>query len=159
MRSDRLAEIARIAVSIEADTGFPPAALVAQWAIESHWGERPIGRYGVFGMKAATRHSLSTTAATHEWISGELTPVDQRFADYDSLESAARDYAHTIMTAACYQPAWREYQRDGKIQQLLNGIAEKYAPGNRNYGHLANVIACQENVFHAICDAYYVENK
>ena len=39
----RLNEVARIAVRLEQQTGCPAQLLIAQWAIESKWGEKPVG--------------------------------------------------------------------------------------------------------------------
>lgn len=56
-RNQRLAEVARIAVRLEAETGCPAQLLIAQWALESQWGAEPAGVANYFGMKkaAATR--------------------------------------------------------------------------------------------------------
>jgi hypothetical protein len=39
----RLNEVARIAVRLEQKTGCPAQLMIAQWAIESAWGEKPVG--------------------------------------------------------------------------------------------------------------------
>ena len=55
-RDHRLAEVARIAVRLEAETGCPARMLVAQWALESSWGAKPTGASNYFGIKKAARH-------------------------------------------------------------------------------------------------------
>ena len=55
-RDRRLAEVARIAVRIEAETGCPARLLIAQWALESEWGAKPAGAANYFGIKKAARH-------------------------------------------------------------------------------------------------------
>ena len=40
----RLNEVARIAVRLEQQTACPAQLLIAQWAIESKWGEKPVGK-------------------------------------------------------------------------------------------------------------------
>jgi flagellum-specific peptidoglycan hydrolase FlgJ len=40
----RLNEVARIAVRLEQETGCPAQLMIAQWAIESKWGEKPVSR-------------------------------------------------------------------------------------------------------------------
>ena len=53
----RLNEVARIAVRLEQQTGCPAQLLIAQWAIESKWGEKPVGHANYFGVKRAARHT------------------------------------------------------------------------------------------------------
>ena len=49
-REVRLNEVARIAVALEAETGCPAQLLVAQWAVESQWGAKPVGHANYFGI-------------------------------------------------------------------------------------------------------------
>jgi uncharacterized FlgJ-related protein len=49
-RQARLAQVARIATALEAPR-CPTALLIAQWAIESQWGEKPVGDANYFGIK------------------------------------------------------------------------------------------------------------
>ena len=84
-RQQRLEQVAHIAVALEAQTGCPAQLLIAQWALESKWGERPVGRFNCFGIKRAARHSLWCTVATREVVSGKSVFEDLEFADYDSL--------------------------------------------------------------------------
>ena len=92
-RQERLDEIAQIAVRIESETGLPAQALIAQWAVESRWGDRPAGNANYFGMKAAARHTKTHMVDTQEVICGERVDQTLEFADYDSLEASCRDYA------------------------------------------------------------------
>ena len=52
-REARLNEVARIAVALEAQTGCPAQLLIAQWAIESNWGAKPVGHANYFGVSAS----------------------------------------------------------------------------------------------------------
>ena len=61
-----LNEVARIAVRLEPETGCPAQPLIAQWAIESRWGEMPVGHANHFGKKRSARHPKWCTVATHE---------------------------------------------------------------------------------------------
>jgi hypothetical protein len=49
-----LNEEARIAEHIEQVTGCPAKLLIAQWAIESKWGEEPVGHANYLGIKHLT---------------------------------------------------------------------------------------------------------
>ncbi|MDE3166233.1 MAG: glucosaminidase domain-containing protein, partial [Acidobacteriota bacterium] len=53
----RLNEVARIAVRLEQETGCPARLMIAQWAIESAWGSKPVGHANYFGIKKADRHT------------------------------------------------------------------------------------------------------
>lgn len=61
-RDLRLKEVAGIAVVIEKKTGCPAQLMIAQWAIESQWGEKPVGRKTFSGLNAppGTRSSASS---------------------------------------------------------------------------------------------------
>ena len=43
-REQRLREVARIAAALEVQTGCPAQLLIPQWAVESDWGAKPVGR-------------------------------------------------------------------------------------------------------------------
>ena len=57
-REQRLKEVARIAVALEAQTGCPAQLLIAQWALESEWGAKPAGNNNFFGIKKSERHKF-----------------------------------------------------------------------------------------------------
>lgn len=151
-RKQRLDEVARIAVRIETETGLPAQLLIAQWALESKWGEKPCGKSNYFGIKKADRHKQCRTVTTHEVVNGKSVQVDLEFADYDSLEASCRDYAWLITHGKPYREAWEQYQRDKNLHNLVFGIAQVYATG-LHYAQLATQIAAQGNVAQAIAQA------
>jgi flagellum-specific peptidoglycan hydrolase FlgJ len=63
----RLAAIARIAAALETQTGCPAQLMIAQWAVESSWGSKPIGRANYFGMKANSRDPMSCRDERGYW--------------------------------------------------------------------------------------------
>jgi flagellar protein FlgJ len=148
----RLAEIARIAVVLEAQTGCPAQLMIAQWAVESGWGARPAGHANYFGVKANCRDPQSCTVETEEIVNGKPVEEELAFADYDSLADSARDYALLITEGEPYQAAWEQYWRDHDLNALIVAVAAKYAtdPG---YGALVSLIARQSNVTRAIARA------
>ena len=102
-REQRLREVARIAVDLEARTGCPAQMLIAQWALESQWGAKPAGQANYFGIKAASRHAKCCTVTTREVINGQSVVQNLEFADYDSLAGTyATDpnYAHLAAAIA-----------------------------------------------------------
>jgi flagellum-specific peptidoglycan hydrolase FlgJ len=142
----------RFAVSLEAETGCPARLMIAQWALESQWGAKPVGLAGYFGIKKAARHTQCCTVTTHEFVNGKSVVENLEFADYDSLEDSCQDYAWLITNAAPYRPAWTQYQNARDLNALIAAVARVYAtdPG---YTHLAVTIAGQENVTEAIAMA------
>ena len=69
----RLNEVARIVVRLEQQTDCPAQLLIARWAIESKWGEKPVGPHSSGGadwtdpcwsrsLTSARLRSLATTS-------------------------------------------------------------------------------------------------
>ena len=151
-RDRRVAEVARIAVRIEAETECPARLLIAQWAIESEWGAKPAGAANYFGIKKANRHEKCCTVTTHEVVAGKRIEQKLQFADYDSMEASCRDYAWLITHGAPYAVAWANYQRARDLSALIAAVAGTYAT-DPNYRTLATTIASQSNVANAINNA------
>jgi flagellar protein FlgJ len=149
----RLNEVARIAVRLEQQTGCPAQLLIAQWAIESKWGEKPVGHANYFGVKRAARHAQWCTVATREVVNGKSVVENLEFADYNSLEDSCRDYAWLITNGAPYHVAWEQYQKDRDLPALVAAVARVYAtdPG---YTRLVATITGQTNVLQAIVEAH-----
>lgn len=148
-RNRRLPEIARIAVRLDRETGVPARLLIAQWAVESKWGAKPVGTAGYFGVKKAARHTKSCTVLTREVIAGQVRHLRLEFADYDSLEDACRDYVWLISHGAPYRVARSRYQQDGEFAALVDGVAKVYAT-DPSYASVLKRIAAQANVEAAI---------
>lgn len=148
-RNQRLAEVARIAVRIEAETGVPAAMLVAQWAIESRWGTKPTGNSNYFGIKRAKRHAKYCAVTTREVVDGKDEMQVCEFADYESMEASCQDYAWLITHGVPYRKAWLQYRMDGVRSDLITAVAQAYAT-DPQYGRLAVSIAGQANVDAAI---------
>ena len=145
----RLNEVARIAVRLEQETGCPAQLMIAQWAIESAWGAKPVGHANYFGMKMAHRHSMCCTVTTEEVVDGERVKMDLAFADYPSLADSCKDYAWLITQGSPYHAAWQKYQSDHDLRDLIAAVAGKYAT-DPNYTDVLGQIAGQENVARAI---------
>jgi flagellum-specific peptidoglycan hydrolase FlgJ len=148
----RLNEVARIAVRLEQQTACPAQLLIAQWAIESKWGEKPVGRANYFGVKRTARHTKWSTVATREVVNGRSVFENLEFADYDSLEDSCRDYAWLITNGAPYHAAWEQYQKDRNLPPLIAAVARVYAT-DPAYTHLVESIVAQSNVLSAVAEA------
>ena len=176
-REQRLREVARIAVALEAQTGCPAVLLITQWAMESQWGAKPAGNFNVFGIKRAARHQKFCVVTTAEWfteaqiadwnrrhpdrparrtgrINGDKIEVqlDDFFADYDSLADACHDYAWLITEGKPYQAAWLAYRNSRDLHALIEAVAKVYAT-SPSYAALATAISSQSNVAQAIVAA------
>ena len=147
-----LNEVARIAVRLEQQTACPAQLLIAQWAIESKWGEKPVGHANYFGVKRAARHPQWCTVTTREVVNGKSVIENLEFADYDSLADSCRDYAWLITNGAPYRAAWVRYQNGHDLGTLIASVARVYAT-DPAYAHLAGAIAVQANVTEAIARA------
>jgi N-acetylmuramoyl-L-alanine amidase len=148
----RLNEVARIAVRLEQQTACPAQLLIAQWAIESKWGEKPVCHANYFGVKRAARHKQWCTVTTREVVNGKSVIENLEFADYDSLADSCRDYAWLITQGAPYRAARARYRADFDLHVLIVAVAGTYAT-DPNYARLAVTIAGQANVAHAIAKA------
>ncbi len=178
-RNKRLAEVARIAVQVERETGVPASSTVAQWAVESEWGSKPVGHANYFGIKRAPRHEQWVTVTTREFFNaaqlnnwnhnhpdnlarptGLLSPdgkksevmLDDQFADYPNLEASVRDYAWLVSNGKPYAAAWSAYQKNKDVPRFVAGIAAAYSTSPA-YAKMVNQIAAQQNVQQAIAAA------
>lgn len=148
----RLNEVARIAVRLEQETGCPAQLMIAQWAIESAWGAKPVGHANYFGIKKADRHTKCCTVTTREVINSKVVVENLEFADYGSLDDSCRDYAWLITNGAPYDGAWERYQRDHDLHAFIRTVATTYAT-DPQYAHLAETIAGQANIAEAVSKA------
>lgn len=176
-RIKQLADVAQVAVLVERETRVPAQAIVSQWALESKWGDKPVGHANYFGMKKADRHKLFVLRPTHEvFTQAQIddwnrkhpdrpakvfnpTPdgrfyveISDEFADYPDLMASALDYAWLISHGEPYAEGWREYLQGGSVNGLITAIAKHYATGI-GYAQFACTIANQNNVVQAIAAA------
>jgi flagellum-specific peptidoglycan hydrolase FlgJ len=73
---------------------------LAQFIIESDWGEIVSGRKNYFGIKARLHNSIPTEPATERWthetLHGIYQKVPQYFADYPSIEACFDAHAYLL---------------------------------------------------------------
>ena len=176
-RDQRLKEVAAIAAALEKQTGCPAQLMIAQWAIESEWGAKPVGHFNFFGIKRAARHTKWCKVSTKEvftpeqrdnWNRQHVTDparvitilsngrlcveVDDEFADYDSLDASCHDYAHLITEVEPYSHAWQQYEQTKNLTELIQAVARTYSTTSQ-YANLIEEIAIQANVLNAIDEA------
>lgn len=104
--------LAPIASKIEAKTGISARLMLAQSALETGWGQKPILKsdgsqsFNLFGIKAgASWHGEQTNIITTEFYQG--SPVKQRdaFRAYGSFEESFKDYAQFLQSNPRYEQA------------------------------------------------------
>lgn len=89
-----------------ANAGDPhPAVVAAQWAIESGWGAKESGKNNFFGIKARPGQP-GTVRKTREVINGRSVYINDRFADYNTLEEG-------IAARVAFTKQNKRYERSG----------------------------------------------
>lgn len=89
------ANVIEAAQAAQRATGILASVSLAQWALESGWGQRCTGKWNYFGVKAG-RGQTGTMCWTHEVVGGRSVPVQAVFRDYDSLEDAFLQHAELL---------------------------------------------------------------
>ena len=174
-RDKRLAEFARVAVALEHRIKYPPTLLIAQWALESGWGERTSGDFNYFGITYnPLRHQRYAWCPTHEEMTETqilALPKDEaatitsktlirsgvfhislrrKFASYGSLNEALTDKTSLIMNADRYALAFADYRITGDVERLIDRVAAAGYATAGGYGDTLKQIARQGNVVQAI---------
>ena len=96
---------------------------LAQWALESGWGDRLTGRNNPFGIKALWSQP-GTMCETHEVVDGKPCPTHARFRDFDSLDDAFGAHARLIATGAPYKEAMAH---KGELDAFVRLMGARYA--------------------------------
>jgi flagellum-specific peptidoglycan hydrolase FlgJ len=118
-----LQSASQAAIVAEKATACPAELSVAQCAIESGWGKSSPGN-NCFGIKASDTHE--TYQLTKEYLNGQWQTMRLAFEAYDSLADCFIAHAKLIQGGR-YSDAWREYEQDRDLDNLIRGIAHIYA--------------------------------
>lgn len=104
--------LAPIAQKVEAETGISAKLMLAQSALETGWGKKPIVRedgspsFNLFGIKAnAAWQGDSTDILTTEFHAGVAVKQRDQFRAYDSYDESFADYADFLKNNPRYQAA------------------------------------------------------
>lgn len=168
-RAEFFATIVPGAVAAEDHYGVPAEMAVAQAAIETGWGSRPIGA-NWFGIKKADRHKRVAWKITREVLTqaqldsyrrrfpDRVVSVEARadgrfnvtcrepFADYLNVTAGVMDYAYTVSSLGRYRTRFLEYKATGKVDEYAMGVAEAGYATDPGYGLLLVRILNQKNV-------------
>jgi flagellum-specific peptidoglycan hydrolase FlgJ len=111
---------------------------------------KPRGRTG---RRCNRQHAANPARAISTLPDGrQRVDIDDQFADYDSLDASCQDYAWLITEGDPYSQAWRQYQRDRILAELIGAVARIYGTAPA-YAALAEKIVAQSNVLAAIVRA------
>ncbi|MBV1915496.1 MAG: flagellar assembly peptidoglycan hydrolase FlgJ [Pseudomonadales bacterium] len=114
------------AVDAAKELGVSPKVLVAQSALETGWGQKPIvtaeGRnsHNLFGIKADSRWSgENTSITTLEYREGIANKERANFRVYDSVKESLQDYVQFLKTNPRYKQAIENSDDPEKFTQSL----------------------------------------
>lgn len=121
-----LAQAADAAKGCELETHLPAALTLAQWALESGWGQHQPGN-NCFGIKAYEGCYAIQSLRTSENISGKTCSVYQPFARFVSIQDCFEKHAELITQGASYRLPWGAYLAHGNPYDLAQSVAAVYA--------------------------------
>ena len=85
--------------------GMRVAVCLAQAALESGWGKKPIGKGNLWGIKALKWVPSRILVDTHEWVDGKLVKSKQEFADFPSIYDGMLCYGRLVTNSPSYRLA------------------------------------------------------
>lgn len=112
--------------------GIPASVSLAQWALESGWGQHiPVGSNNPFGIKARPGEPY-VVVPTREVFKGKSTIVNAAFRKFANLADAFEAHAKLLATAGVYAHARAALPDPFAFANALTGT---YAT-DPMYGHL-----------------------
>lgn len=151
------------------NTDIPTEITVAQWALESGWGEHQPGN-NCFGIKDYPASFASQLLLTKEWFTesekaaflagragrtATLNSISIRmdgrqqficndyFAVFSSLSECFKKHAVMFLKYPYYEYI-RAYQIDGHLTSLIDGIAHSYATDPQYGNSIRRILSMQE---------------
>lgn len=111
------------AKSAQTATTVPSSVSLAQFGLESGWGQHmPAGSNNPFGIKAF--HGDGVQSPTTEVVNGKIVHISQPFAVYPDLKTAFLAHALLLTHNPAYKPAMAALPDITKFVELM---AEHYA--------------------------------
>ena len=139
----KLARAAQAALIAEKQTKLPKEITLAQWALESGWGQHEPGN-NCFGIKSYPNDTGQQELMTCEVYSGVTKKVWQYFATFPTLGDCFTKHAQLITQSPRYSMPWGNFLANGDVNQLVDGIAPIYAT-DRSYAlKLHSILAMAE---------------
>lgn len=138
----KLAQAAGYAIECERQTKLPAKLTLAQWALESGWGEHQPGN-NCFGIKAMTGRP-EQQLGTVEYIHGTRENVTQPFAVFDTLGDCFNVHAILITCGKRYSGPWDDYEENGDIEMLVKAISPIYSTSPTYATQILNLMQSAE---------------
>ncbi|KMT66336.1 flagellar assembly peptidoglycan hydrolase FlgJ [Catenovulum maritimum] len=120
-KQDFVDKLMPIAEKIAAKIGLPPAAMVAQAALETGWGQKMIQNFdgsnalNFFGIKADQRwQGDKATVNTLEFREGVARKEQAQFRSYNSVEQGLNDYVNFVSGSDRYKDAVKHADQPDK---------------------------------------------
>lgn len=136
-------EVIQAAQATQRRWGIPASITLAQWALESGYGQRmPAGSNNPFGIKARGDQP-QVVAWTTEFEHGRKKTVRQSFRVFGSLEEAFLKHGGLLGTSSYYTNARKFLNDPDRFADALTGI---YAT-DPNYGSLLKSIMRSNNLY------------
>jgi hypothetical protein len=121
----------------------PASVTLAQWALESGWGQHmPPGSFNPFGMKAAEGQPF-VEVSTREVIHGQSVQVVARFRKFASFDEAFDHHGELLATRPVYRDAMALVDNPDDFADALTGV---YAT-DPEYGHLLKSLMTSHDLY------------
>ena len=125
-----IASMAPLAQEIQRKYGVPASIVIAQAALESHWGTAAPG-HNMFGIKAGKNwQGDHVKATTHEYVDGHAVKIDDRFCAYAGLTDSVAHYGQFLASNARYAQVLNAQNSDqaaDALQEAGYATDPKYA--------------------------------
>ncbi len=121
-----LKETTPSSISCEQTTKLPAELTLAQWALESDWGQHQPGN-NCFGIKAYNGCAGIQALETFEVVNGVRLSVVRDFATFPSIEACFHKHADLLTSGKSYAKAWTQYLKTKDLQTFIRQIAPVYA--------------------------------
>ncbi len=118
-----------------------PSIQLGQFVLESSWGARCTGKFNFFGIKEIPNHTF-TTCWTHEIVNGKTIAIQQKFADFNSIQEAF-EY-HSELLSNIYGPYAKAVPYLANMEQFINTIGPIYATDKLYATKLINLIRIED---------------
>ena len=124
MSANPAPEVVAAAQSAEAQWHVPASVTIAQYALESGWGQHmPPGSNNPFGIKAVGGQP-AVGVATKEFAHGHMITEEQPFAKFSSIAAAFDAHAKLLATHPIYAPAVKLLPN---VRAFVTEMAKHYA--------------------------------
>jgi hypothetical protein len=122
---------------------IPTSVTLAQWALESGWGQHmPPGSFNPFGMKAANGQPF-VAVSTREVLHGQSVTVIARFRKFASFDEAFDQHGQLLATRPPYAHAMTLVGNPNAFADALTGV---YAT-DPEYGTLLKSLMQSHNLY------------